>query len=423
MSEVWIDPLTRVEGLGRLFILTEDEEIKDVQLEIFEPPRFFERLLKGKKPDQVIDIVARICGLCPVAYQLTAVEAFESIFELKVPKHIRELRRALYCGEWVSSHSAHIFFLHLPDFYSRESFLELMREKRELLEAGLQIRKAGNSIIECLGGRHIHPVNIRVGGFYRIPSAPRIENTLAEIESAIPVAEGILDLFLSFDYPEMDKERVFVSLGNHERYPVTEGRLISSEGMSIEKNEYEEYFVEYQLPHSTALYSRLKDGKVYEVGVMARVYNNFARLPQDLREKVEGVLPTRNPFKSIIARTVELIYALREARHILEKFESGEPHVEYRVREGEGSGITEAPRGILYHRYRVNSKGEVVFANIVPPTSQNQRAMEEDVLSGLKTLKNGDVRVLAERLVRNFDPCISCASHFLEIARVPSHQR
>ncbi len=412
-----------MEGLGRLFIHTEGEEIKDVRLEIFEPPRFFERLLKGKKPNQVIDIVARICGLCPVAYQLTAVEAFESIFEVKVPRHIRELRRALYCGEWVSSHSAHIFFLHLPDFYGRESFLELMKEKRELLEAGLQLRKAGNSIIELLGGRHIHPVNIRVGGFYRIPPAPRIENTLAEIESALPIAEDVLDLLLGIDYPEVEKERVFISLGNYEKYPITEGNIVSSEGMSIEKHEYEEHFVEYQLPRSTALYSRLKDGRVYEVGALARVYNNFARLPQDLKEKVEGTLPTRNPFKSIIARTVEVIYALREAKHILEKFEGGESHAEYSVREGEGVGITEAPRGILYHRYRVNSKGEVVFANIVPPTSQNQRAMEEDVFLGLKTLKEGDIRVLAERLVRNFDPCISCASHFLEVVRAPLRQR
>ncbi len=408
-----------MEGLGRLFIHTEGEEIKDVRLEIFEPPRFFERLLKGKKPNQVIDIVARICGLCPVAYQLTAVEAFESIFEVKVPRHIRELRRALYCGEWVSSHSAHIFFLHLPDFYGRESFLELMKEKRELLEAGLQLRKAGNSIIELLGGRHIHPVNIRVGGFYRIPPAPRIENTLAEIESALPIAEDVLDLLSGIDYPEVEKERVFISLGNYEKYPITEGNIVSSEGMSIEKHEYEEHFVEYQLPRSTALYSRLKDGRVYEVGALARIYNNFARLPQDLKEKVEGTLPTRNPFKSIIARTVEVIYALREAKRILEKFEGGESHAEYSVREGEGVGITEAPRGILYHRYRVNSKGEVVFANIVPPTSQNQRAMEEDVFLGLKTLKEGDIRVLAERLVRNFDPCISCASHFLEVVRAP----
>ncbi len=221
----------------------------------------------------------------------------------------------------------------------------------------------------------------------------------------------------------MEKERIFVSLGNHEVYPITEGCVVSSEGMNIEKNEYEENFVEYQLPYSTALYSRLKDGKVYEVGALARIYNNFGKLPQDLREKVEGVLPARNPFKSIIARIVEVIYALREAKHILEKFEGGEPHVKYRIREGEGVGITEAPRGILYHRYRVNSKGEVVFANIVPPTSQNQRAMEEDVLLGLKTLKNGDIRVLAEKLVRNFDPCISCASHFLEVVRAPSRRR
>ena len=422
MGEVRVDPLTRVEGLGRVLVFTEGEEVRDVRLEIFEPPRFFERLLVGKRPDQVVDIVARICGLCPVAYQITAVEAFEKIFDVKVPPHLRKLRRALYCGEWISSHAAHIFFLHLPDFFDRESFLDLAKVRRDLIEAGLRIRKVGNSIIETIGGRSIHPVNVRVGGFYRLPSERALEGVMEDIEEAYSLAWGVLDELLSLPYPQVEKDRPLVSLGGVDEYPIMEGRIVCSDGTEIDKEEYEGWFEEYQLPHSTALYSRLKDGRSYEVGALARVSNNFEKLPEEIREKVKDHLPSTNPFKSILARMVEVIYALGEAKKTLERMELGAPHVDFQVKEGEGIGITEAPRGILFHRYRVNKEGIVEFSKIVPPTSQNQRAMEEDLLLGLRILR-GDLRKNAEKLIRNFDPCISCASHFIEIVRAPSRRR
>ncbi len=204
MREVRVDPLTRVEGLGRLYVYEDKGEVREVRLEIFELPRFFEKLLLGKEPDQVVDTVARVCGLCPVAYQVTAIEAFERIFEVEVPQHIRRLRRVLYLGEWISSHSSHIFFLHLPDFFNRESFIELAKEKRELLEAGLTIRRAGNRVMELLGGRSVHPVNLKVGGFYRLPSEARVEEVLYDIEGALPVAEGVLEELLSLSYPQVE---------------------------------------------------------------------------------------------------------------------------------------------------------------------------------------------------------------------------
>ena len=202
MKEVKIDPLTRVEGLGRVYVKYEDGKLIDLRLEIYEPPRFFEALLKGKKPDQVVDIVARICGLCPVAYQITAVNVFEKIFEVEVPDYIKKLRRVIYCGEWVSSHSAHAFFLHMPDFFKKNSFIELARERRELIDAGLQVRKAGNKIIEALGGRHIHPVNIKVGGFYKLPYEWQVEEVIKEIDKALPEAEKVFDFFLNYEFPE-----------------------------------------------------------------------------------------------------------------------------------------------------------------------------------------------------------------------------
>ena len=417
MDKVRIDPLKRVEGLGRLFVNTEGGKVKDVRLEIFEPPRFFEKLLIGKEPDAVLDTVARICGLCPVAYQMSATEAFERIFGVEVSDSVRILRRVLYCGEWIASHSAHIFFLHLPDFFGKENFLQLAKERTDLLNMGLSLRKVGNWIIEVIGGRHIHPVNLRVGGFYRLPSEGQIESTLQEIERAIPLAQELLDLTFSLEYPELEGGWEMISLGEADTYPITEGKIVSSRGWSVDKNRFEEKVEEYQEPRSTALYARLRGGETYMVGPLARLNNNYNLLPPQIRDKVK--VPVNNPYKSIIARAVEILYSLEEAKRLLERVSlEGEPYTPWEPREGEGIGVTEAPRGILYHRYRVDRKGKVVEANIVPPTSQNQRVMEEAVLNRLRE-NNVDMVVEAEKVVRSFDPCISCASHFLVVVKLP----
>ncbi len=415
MKEKEISPLTRVEGLGRVRLWLEGEKVSKVRLEIFESPRFFEAFLKGREINQVIDIVARICGLCPIAYQMSAVEAFEKILKIEIPEHIKILRRVLYCGEWISSHSAHVFFLHLPDFFGKESSIELAKERKDLIEKGLTIRKAGNRIIEMLGGRHVHPVNMKVGGFYRLPHERHREEVLKLIESALPVAEECLEEFISFNFPQFSRDYNFISLGGAETYPFTEGSVISSEGWSVEKEEFEERFEEFQEAHSTALYSRIKGKGFYMVGSVSRFNNNFHLLDKDLQEKLKHIHPLKNPFMSIIARTAEIVYSLREAKRLLEKVDLQEkPSVDYELEEGEGVGITEAPRGILYHKYRINKKGTVEYANIIPPTAQNQGIMEEDLLEGLNKLE-GKKENLSERLVRNYDPCISCASHFLEV--------
>ncbi len=419
MSEFRIDPLARVEGLGRLYLTVREGRPERVRLEIYEAPRFFEAILRGKTPDQVVDAVARICGLCPVAYQMTAVTAFERISGAEIPDHIRDLRRALYCGEWISSHSAHIFFMHLPDFFGKESFLELGRERRDLLESALKIRRAGNRVLEIIGGRHVHPVNVRVGGFYRLPSPGAVESLLKEIEETIPTAEDVLKEILALEFPEFSREYELISLGAAELYPLMEGDIVSSAGWRASQEEFEERFEEFQEPHSTALYSRLKGGGFYLTGVLARLNNNYTRLPPDLQELLRGHMPLRNPFRSIVARMVEILFALREIRGLLEDYRGGEAYVPCTPAAGEGSAVTEAPRGILYHRYRLSKEGLVEFVKIVPPTAQNQGVMEEDVLEGLRRLPHGDVRSLSERLVRNHDPCISCASHFLEVIRVP----
>jgi len=413
-----INPISRVEGLGKIVVKETEGKIEDLWLEIYEAPRFFEVLLKGKDINQVLDMVSRICGLCPVAYQMSAVEAFESILNVEVSEHIKNLRRALYCGEWISSHSAHMFLLHLPDYFNLPSAPALAKERKDLLNMGLRIKEAGNRIIELIGGRHIHPINIRVGGFYSLPSWKKVEDVLKLIEEATILAEEFLDFTLNLDFPDFERDRLFVSLGGWEDYPIMEGKIVLSDGLQIEKKDYEEHFEEFQKPTSTAMYSKLKDGRHYLVGAVSRLNNNYRTLPKDIREKVKGILPIKNPFKSIIARAVETLYALREAKRLLEKYQGSEPYVDYELKEGEGVGITEAPRGILFHRYRINKEGKVEFVNIVPPTSQNQFAMEEDLKAGLKVF-NQEILTLAEKIIRNHDPCISCASHFLKLVRVP----
>ncbi|WP_448587244.1 Ni/Fe hydrogenase subunit alpha [Thermocrinis sp.] len=413
-----INPITRVEGLGKVVIKEREGRIEDLWLEIYEAPRFFEALLKGKEMNQVLDIVPRICGLCPVAYQMSAVEAFEKVLGIQVPEHIKNLRRVFYCGEWVSSHSAHMFLLHLPDFFNLPSAFDLAKEKQELFKKGLRLREVGNAIVELVGGRHIHPINIKVGGFYSLPRMDKVERTIGLIEEAIPLAEEFLDFTLSLEFPDFERDYLFVSLGEWEGYPIMEGKLVLSNGTVIEKENYEEWFVEFQRPTSTALYSALRDGRTYLVGAIARLNNNYKFLPEDLKEKLKGMVPMKNPFKSIIARAVETVYALKEAKRLLEAYEGGEPYVEYETREGKGVGITEAPRGILFHKYWINKEGKVEFAKIVPPTSQNQAVMEEDLRLGLK-LFGQEVLPLAEKIVRNHDPCISCASHFLKLVKAP----
>jgi len=420
LKNLKIDPLTRVEGLGRVYLREREGRYEFVRLEIYEAPRFFEKLVVGKKPNQVLDIVARICGLCPVAYQITASEAFERIFEIKIPEHIYKLRRALYLGEWISSHSAHVFFLHLPDFFKKESFIELAKEKKNILEIGLYIRKTGNRVIDVIGGRHVHPVNLKVGGFYTMPEEKDVESLLKEIEVAVEKAEEALELVISLEYPEIELDYEFISLYSGELYPIVEGEIKSSKGWKIKKEDYEKFFEEYQEPHSTALYSRIKNGKFYLVGPLSRFNNNFHNLDVNIVKKLKGIYPIKNPFMSIIPRVVEILYGFREILKILTSIDlKQEPSVEWKPKEGEGLGVTEAPRGILYHKYTVDEKGKVLQAKIVPPTSQNQGIMEETLYHVLNKVKPENPLEVSEKVVRTFDPCISCATHFLNVVRLP----
>jgi sulfhydrogenase subunit alpha len=419
---VKVDYLARVEGEGGLTVKVKDNTVTDVKLRIFEPPRFFEALLRGRSYAEAPDITARICGICPIAYQMSAVHAMENAFGVKVDGQLRALRRLIYCGEWIESHALHIYLLHAPDFLGYDDAIKMAKDHLDLVQRGLRLKKVGNDLMTLLGGREIHPINVRVGGFYKVPAKKDLVSLVDQLKWARDAAVETVRWVAGFPFPQFERDYEFVALRHEEEYPFNEGRLVSNKGLDISVSEYENYFVEEHVPYSNALQSVLKEGRVYFVGPLARYNLNFDKLSPLAQQTARdaGLWPTcTNPFKSIIVRSVETVYACDEALRIIEDYEMpSKSSVEIPARASTGYGCTEAPRGILYHRYRLDDRGIILDAKIIPPTSQNQKSMENDLWEFVPkylSLPQEQLTWQCEQAVRNYDPCISCATHFLTI--------
>ena len=416
------DYLARVEGEGAMSVRLRDGEVEHVELRIFEPPRFFEALLRGRSFLEAPDITARICGICPVAYQMSSVQAMEDACRVEIPEPIQALRRLLYCGEWIESHALHVYMLHAPDFLGYAGAVELARDAPAAVERGLALKKTGNELMSLVGGREIHPVNVRVGGFYRAPTPRELRRLVDPLERAREAALETVRWTAGFDFPERAVECALVALSRPGAYAIERGRVASDRGLDVAVAEYEEHFVEEHVERSNALHSRTREGASYLCGPLARFALGGDRLSPLVLEAAReaGVeSPCRDAFRSIVVRSLELVYACDEALRIVESYEEPEaPSVHVEPVPGVGHGATEAPRGLLYHRYRIDGEGTILDAKIVPPTSQNQLAIEEDlrsVVGRYAELPDDELRVLCEQAIRNYDPCISCATHFLDL--------
>jgi coenzyme F420-reducing hydrogenase alpha subunit len=417
-----VDALARVEGEGALNVKVKGRKVTEAKLRIYEPPRFFEAFLRGRHFTEAPDITARICGICPIAYQMSAVHAMETTCGVRVKGPIRDLRRLIYCGEWIESHALHVYMLHAPDFLGYDNVLQIARENPKIVQRGLEFKKIGNDLVTLLGGREIHPINVRVGGFYKVPTKQQLASLAQKLEWAREAAQETIRWVSGFRFPEFEEDYEFVALRHPDEYPFNEGRLVSSNGLDITANDYEDNFIEEHVPHSNALHSHMKSGGTYITGPMARFNLNFDRLPSSTQKHARqaGLKPTsRNPFKSIIARSVEMLYACEEAIRIIKEYEPpSEPSLPVHPRAGTGYGCTEAPRGILYHRYTIDDNGIILNAKIVPPTSQNQSRIEKDLKHFLEAnmrLSMDKLTWQCEQLIRNYDPCISCATHYLKL--------
>jgi coenzyme F420-reducing hydrogenase alpha subunit len=335
---------------------------------------------------------------------------------------VRLLRRLFYCGEWIESHALHVYMLHAPDFLGYADAIEMARDHGPKVEQALRLKKIGNHLMTVLGGREIHPISVCVGGFYRVPTRGELYELVEDLKWARDVSIATAKLVATFSFPEFEQDYEFVALSHPQEYPLNEGRLISNKGLDIDASEYEEHFFEQHVKHSNALQSQLRKRGSYMVGPMARFNLNYDKLPETARQTAVDCglkVPCLNPFRSIIVRAVELVFACEEVLRCIEEYEPpASPREDVAVGPGTGWGITEAPRGILYHRYQIDAQGKILSAKIVPPTSQNQKRIEDDLWQFVPLL-NGrpaeEVTLLCEQAVRNYDPCISCATHFLRL--------
>jgi coenzyme F420-reducing hydrogenase alpha subunit len=417
-----VEALARVEGEGALDLNISGNRVTSAELRIFEPPRFFEALLKGRHINEVPDIVARICGICPVAYQMSSVHAIERALGVRVDGQLRALRRLIYCGEWIESHALHVAMLHAPDFLGYDDAISMAKDHGEPVRKALALKKAGNDLIRLLGGREIHPVNVRPGGFYRVPSAAELAAAVPKLEQAYDHAVSLVRWVAAFPFPDVERDYEFVALRHPDEYPFNEGRIVSSRGIDIDIADFDAEFEERHVAHSTALHAMIKRRGAYLVGPLARYALNFDRLPEPVRDLAREVgmdSVCKNPFRAIVVRALEIAFACHEALCIIGEYVQPEKAaVALESKAATGFGCTEAPRGICWHRYELNDDDTVKHARIVPPTSQNQPSIEADiaaVASPILDQPDDFIRHRCEHAIRNHDPCISCSTHFLKL--------
>ena len=420
--QIDVPALARVEGEGALHLRIRGDQIEELTLQIYEPPRLFEKALEGRSYEEVPDMVARICGICPVAYQISAVNALENAFQIKTDPWVQAMRRALYCGEWIESHCLHIHLLAAPDFFGFDSVIEMSREHPEVVRRGLKLQALGNDLIRLLGGRSVHPVSVRVGGFHRAPSTEEVAAMRERLYGALADSEALVRWAASIRVPGDQQQFLNVAMRSEEEYPILLGFIGADDGLAIDAAQFEHHFTQQHVAHSTALYSHYHGG-AYLVGPLARLNLNHDRLPDAIGQLLHdtGVcLPSGNMFNSIVARAIEVHFAIGEAQRLLQDYKlPASPATNVTPRAAVGYGCSEAPRGLLWHRYRVDAQGQILEANIIPPTSQNQARIEQDLRLSLMAfgLDHDDeqLRLHCEKVIRNYDPCISCATHFLRL--------
>jgi coenzyme F420-reducing hydrogenase alpha subunit len=417
-----VSALARVEGEGALDVEIRDGRLHDVRLRIYEPPRFFEALLRGRGFNEPPDITARICGICPVAYQMSACTAIEAACGVTVDGPLADLRRLLYCGEWIESHALHIHLLHAPDFLGHDGVVDLAASQPEAVRRGLAVKKVGNQLVELIGGRPIHPINVRLGGFFRVPTVGELQAFAPRLHEARDQAEAIVAWVAGFDFPDLTGDWELAALRHPGEYPIMRGRLVTSGGRELDADDFESQLVETQVPHSTALVGQLRDGGHHLTGALSRFVLNADQLSAGASAAARRAglgTDTRNPFRSIVARAVEILHACEEALDIIGGYvEPERPAVQVEPIASSGCGWTEAPRGVLWHRYALDGSGTIQSARIVPPTAQNQPAIESDLRRFLEanlTAPDDELARGAETVIRNHDPCISCATHFLSL--------
>lgn len=413
--------ISRLEGEGALTLRASQGRLESVHLKIYEPPRFFEKFLEGKHFSEQPHLAARICGICPIAYQLTGIRAIEQAMGVTPSPWVQDMRRVVQCGEWLQSHSLHIHFLAAPDYLGFEHVLALADKFPDEVGRAMRLQGLGNALLNLFGARSVHPIGLTVGGFFQAPSPEAVAALQPKLDEGLADAEALVRWCASLPLPEDHQPFVSVALQHATDYPMNEGQVVSSQGLQIPASDYRQHFIEHQEPHSTALYS-LHQGQPYLVGPLARMNLNHARLPEPIQHLARELglrFPSDNLYHSLLARALECYLAVWEAHRLLDHYHPQTPRCTVTPRAGWGAHCTEAPRGLIYHHYRLDEEGHLIRVCIIPPTSQNQARIEADLRDAVPRfgLEHDDATLqrFCERLVRNYDPCISCSVHFLRL--------
>lgn len=418
-----VEGLSRIEGEAGFTVELKDGIVTRLELKVIEAPRFFEALLVGRSPQDIIDFTARICGICPVAYQLTAALALENLGGISTPPDIRKLRRLIYLAEWISSHAVSVFLLMGPDFYGIPAAWGDPRYL-EHLQRGLSLKQSADQLIALLGGRPIHPVGVRIGGFFATPSRQALTTLAPTLQRSYENSLRALQWATALPFPFQegdDQDCPYLALSHPTEYPLFDGVLRTSRGQTFAIADSLAAIEEYQTSYSTALHARLTDGgSTYLVGPLARLNLNHRLIPAEILAKLrEGglELPFTRRLHAIVARCVELAACFYEAVRIVEEYQQpSAPFVPVALPAGVASWATEAPRGLLLHRYELDEAGRVAACQLVPPTSQNLAMLEADLrayVTAHATLATAALKRGIEQLIRSYDPCISCSVHLL----------
>ncbi|MBT9167342.1 MAG: NAD-reducing hydrogenase HoxS subunit beta [Syntrophomonadaceae bacterium] len=420
-KQIKVDYIARVEGGGALDIRISDGEILDLKLKIWEPPRFFQSFLVGRRFDEVPDMTARICGICPVSYMMTSIEAIEDAFGITVSQQTRDLRRLLALSQWIQSHTLHVYMLAAPDFLGYESVIAMVSDYPEVVKRALRMKKLGNDLTRVIGGREINPVNPVVKGFSRVSAKSELWGFIDRLKEGKEDALETVRLVSSLPIPDFNRKAEHLAVSHESEYGVNYGKLVSTGGLNISVKDYRKYIKERQVSHSNTLHSYIEGRDSFLVGPLARVNINFDQLTPDAQKaaRESGIsFPNFNPFVSIVARAIELVHSMDECLEIIERLDPKDEDVRFEVKAGEGWAATEAPRGLLYHSYKINSEGIIEKADIVAPTSHNLYSMESDLWQFVPTVLDlplEEATLKCEMIVRNYDPCISCSCHFLKL--------
>ncbi|MFC1723751.1 Ni/Fe hydrogenase subunit alpha [Nanoarchaeota archaeon] len=417
---IQLNHLTKVEGHADLTISIKDGKIEKCELNSAEGSRYFEALLKERNCLEAPEITSRICGICSCAHFMASVQAVERAIGVKVTEQTKMLRELLMTGERIRSHATHLYFLALPDFLGYDNALEMTKARKKDIERALRLSKIGNDIIQMIGGRIMHPVSAQVGGFKKLPPQEDVDNMRRRLQEAQQDSQATAKVFGKLKVPKFERETEYFSVYSDTSYGMLYGDM-SSQDNKFRQDDYQKYLQEYHVYYATAKFVVKKD-KPYMVGALSRLNNSYRFLSKNAKKVVNEAkvkFPIHNPFMQNFAQAVELVHYTDRAMEICRKLKVvDEEPVEVKYRKGRGIAAVEAPRGVLWHDYEVNDKGDITKANIITPTCQNLANMEEDIkayLPGLLKLPEKKLVLEIEKLIRSYDPCFSCSTHFLKL--------